>query len=302
MDQIITVANTEVRLQGRLLRVGKIRGDRYMFINDPQQVIAGLRVANVRVDVFSFIQRLPHVTPEYDYPMEWDNFAALRIDTFERWWNEQIGFKARNKAKQAEKKGVVIREVPFSDELVKGIQTIYNESPVRQGHKNLHFGKDFETVYREEATFLDKSVFIGAFAEGSLIGFIKLVQDQTGTQAGLMNIVSMIRHRDKAPTNALVAHAVRACANRGIQFLVYSNFAYGKKQQSSLTDFKERNGFKKVDVPRYYVPLTKLGAVALKFGLHRRLVDHLPEAIVARLREVRAAWYNRQMPQVGRDN
>ena len=29
----------------------------------------------------------------------------------------------------------------------------------------------------------------------------------------------------------------------GISHLVYSNFAYGKKERSSLSDFKERNGF-----------------------------------------------------------
>ena len=61
-----------------------------------------------------------------------------------------------------------------------------------------------------------------------------------GMQAGMMHIVSMIRHRDKAPTNALVAEAVRSCANRGISFFgAASNFAYGKKERSSLSDFKE---------------------------------------------------------------
>src|SRR5207245_1160330 len=147
-------------------------------------------------------------------------------------------FKARNKAKQAEKKGVVVREVPFSNELVKGIHAVYNETRVRQGEPNVHYGKDFETVYREEATFLDSSIFIAAFFENNLIGFAKLVHDQTRTQAGLMNIVSMIRHRDKAPSNALVAQAVRACADRQIPYLVYSSFSYGKKRKSSLTDFK----------------------------------------------------------------
>ncbi|MGA7907598.1 MAG: hypothetical protein WCA16_09360, partial [Candidatus Sulfotelmatobacter sp.] len=207
-------------------------------------------------------------------------------------------FKARNKAKQAEKKGIMVREVPFDDTLVKGIWEVYNESPIRQGEPNSHYGKSLEAVHKMEATFLDRSVFIGAFLEDSLIGFIKMVHDETRTQAGLMNIVSMIKHRDKAPTNALVAQAVRSCADRKIPYLVYASFAYGKKRKSSLSDFKERNGFQQIDVPRYYVPLTGTGRLAFSLGLHRKLADHLPESVASRLRDLRSAWYNRKFQSV----
>jgi len=226
--------------------------------------------------------------------MVWDNFAALHITTFDHWWNNQIGFKARNKAKQAEKKKVEVKEVPFDEALVKGMWEVYNETPIRQGAPNVHYGKDLDTVYREEATFLDSSIFIGAFLEGSLIGFIKMVYDETRTQAGLMNIVSMVRHRDKAPSNALIAQAVKSSAERGIPYLVYSKFAYGKKRRSSLSDFKERNGFQQIDVPRYYVPLTHLGRAAFRCGLHKKFTDHLPEPLLAKLREFRSAWHNRK--------
>jgi len=76
----------------------------------------------------------------------------------------------------------------------------------------------------------------------------------------MMHIVSMLQYRDKAPTNALVAQAVRSCADRGISYLVYSKFAYGKKEKSSLSEFKERNAFERVDIPRYYVPMTRWGS------------------------------------------
>jgi hypothetical protein len=240
------------------------------------------------------MQKLPETEPKYPYPMEWDNFAALPVSTFDHWWTQQLGFKARNKAKQAEKKGVTLREVPFDDALVKGIWEIYNECPVRQGRPFSHYGKNIETVRKEEATFPESSIFIGAFLGDKLIGFIKLVSDETRTQAGLMNIVSMIQHRDKAPTNALVAQAVRSCAERGISHLVYSNFAYGNKQPDSVADFKERNGFLRINVPRYYVPLTSLGWAAFNMGLHHRFVDQFPEPLTAKLREFRNAWYNRK--------
>jgi hypothetical protein len=294
MRSLIKVCGKEIRITGRLLRKANLEADGYQFVDDPETVQDGLRRCGTRIDLFTFMQRLPETSPKYDYPKEWDNFAALPISTFDHWWNEQIGFKARNKAKQAEKKGIVVREVPFDDTLVKGIWEIYNESPIRQGAPNKHYGKDIETVHREEATFLESSIFIGAFLSDSLIGFIKLVHDETRTQAGLMNIVSMVGHRDKAPTNALVAQAVRACADRGISYLVYSRFAYGRKEHSSLTDFKERNGFQRIDVPRYYVPLTRTGGLAVRLGLYKRLADHVPEPVLAKLRELRSAWYSRK--------
>jgi len=298
MNALITVCGKQVRIRGRLIRTGSLEADKYHFLEQPSALLEGLKTSGIRIDLFTFMQKLPDTSRKYPYPMEWDNFAALPVTTFENWWNEQIGFKARNKAKQAQKKGAIIREVAFDRTLAKGICEIYNESPIRQGRRFPHYGKDLDTVYKEEATFLETSVFIGAFFEERLIGFIKLVYDETKTQAGLMNIVSLIGHRDKAPTNALVAQAVRSCADRGISYLVYSNFAYGKKQRSSLSDFKERNGFQRIEVPRYYVPLTPLGAVALRLGLQHKLASRLPEPITAKLRELRDGWYSRKFPSV----
>ena len=298
MSSLLTVCGKTVRIRGRLIREGRLDADKYLFLDDPLPILGELRKSGTRVDLFTFIQRLPETSPKYAYPMEWDNFAALPISTYEHWWEHQIGFKARNKAKQAEKKGVTVREVPFDDALVQGIWEVYNESPVRQGKPNAHYGKDLETVRKEEATYLEHSVFIGAYYQDKLIGFIKLVSDESGTQAGLLNIVSMVQHRDKAPTNALVAHAVRACADRGISYLVYSNFAYGKKERDSLSDFKERNGFQKINVPRYYVPLTTIGAIGFHLGLHRSLAEHCPEPVLAKIREIRKFWYNRKLQPV----
>jgi hypothetical protein len=298
MRRLIHVCGMEMRVTGRLLRVVRPEADAYQFVENPETMLEELRRSRTRMDLFTFMQRLPDTTPKYPYHMEWDNFAALPVSTFEHWWSDQIGFKARNKAKQAQKKGVVVREVPFDDVLVKGIWEIYNEVTVRQGAPNQHYGKDIETVRREEATFLDSSIFIGAFLGQDLIGFIKMVHDQNRGQAGLMNIVSMVRHRDKAPSNALVAQAVKSCAERKIPYLVYSKFAYGKKQTSSLSDFKERNGFQRIDVPRYYVPLTGTGRIALKLNLHKKFTDHFPEPVLAKIREFRTAWYNRKSQSV----
>jgi hypothetical protein len=292
--------NTEQKLegrtilvQGRLCRLAEVEGEGYKFLADPEAAIAALTNSR-HADVFTFMQEPPESAPRHSYPFEWDNFAILPISTFEQWWSKQIGFKARNKAKQAEKKGIAIREVLFNDALVRGIWEIYNEAPIRQGRRFPHYGKSLEAVRTMSATFLDSSVFIGAFDGDKLIGFIKLTMNDARTQAGLMHILSLISYRDKAPTNALIVQAVRSCADRGVIRLVYANFAYGKKSRSSLSDFKERNGFQRVDVPRYYVPLTPWGAVAFRLGLHRRLSEQMPESVAAKLRELRGRWYQRR--------
>jgi hypothetical protein len=296
MKPELTIREQKFSIQGQLLRIAKIDGDKYRFVDNPSAIVSSLKSCGTRIDLFTFMQRLPETEPKYNYPMEWDNFAALPITTFDNWWTHILGFKGRNKAKQAEKKGVVLREIPFDAELIEGVWKIYNECPIRQGKRFPHYGMSRERVKNYAGTFLDSSFFLGAFFDGALIGFAKLTMDETRTQAGLMHIVSMIEHREKAPTNALIALAVRSCAKRSIPYLVYSNFAYGNKQRDSLSDFKERNGFQRVDIPRYYVPITPFGDLAFRMGMHRSLIQRLPEPLITKLRSYRAGWYNTRLP------
>ena len=291
----MNVCGKDIRVRGRLIRIAGLDADTYEFLDNPESTIESLRKCSGRIDLFTFMQRLPECSPKYRYSMVWDNLAALPVSTFDHWWERQIGKKTRNKARQAEKKGVVVREVAFDETLVHGIWRIYNESSVRQGKPFSHYGKSIEAVRKSAGTFLERSIFAGAFFGEELIGFTKLIMDETHTQAGLVHIISMLEHRDKAPANALIAQAVRSCAARGIPYLVYSRFSEGKKRRDSLIDFKEHNGFQRFDLPRYYIPLTRLGTLALHCGLHTNLIDHLPEPLVARLRQLRSAWYHRKL-------
>lgn len=293
MGPALRICGRDIKIRGHLLRIATFEGDNFLFLDDPRPLVEGLQNSGMRIDLFTFMQRLPETTPKYNYPMEWDNFAALSISTFDDWWTKVLGFKGRNKAKQAEKKGVKVREIPFSDALVEGIWRIYNETPIRQGKRFPHYGMTLEQIRSYAGTFLDNSVFIGAFLEDELIGFAKLTADETRTQAGLMHIVSMVQHRDKSPTNAIIVQAVKSCAERQIPYLVYSKFAYGNKQRDSLSDFKERNGFQRIDIPRYYVPMTRIGDLAFRMRMHHGLIDRLPEPLIEKLRNYRAAWYNK---------
>jgi len=290
----VIVCGKEMRIRGWLIRIAYPELDKYELLTDPETVLAGLRKSGTRIDLFTFMQSMPETSPKFAYPMEWDNLAVLQVTTFDQWWNHQIQSSARNRSRQAQKKGVTIREVPFDDVLVQGMWEVYNESPIRQGKPNVHFGKQIHAVRAAEATFLDRSIFIGAFLDEKLIGFVKLVTDENRMQANLMNIVSMVKHREKAPTNALIAQSVRSCAERGIRYLVYQNFTYGNKKPDSLTKFKEVNGFQRVDLPRYYIPMTRTGWLVFRLGLHHGFANFLPESISTKLRELRKAWYQRK--------
>ena len=291
----VEVRGRRVHINGRLIRIGHLDGDGYELL-DPRIVIEEIRRSPARIDLFTFMQVLPQSTPRYDYPvMLWDNLAAVPISTFDHWWARQINGKTRNMVRRAEKTGVVTREVPFDDTLVEGIHEIYNEIAFRQGKPFAHRGKDVDTVRRMSSTFLERSVFIGAFYEEKLIGFAKLVSDENCGQANIMHIISMTSHKDRSPNNALIAQAVRSCANRRIPYLVYAKFSYGRKERDSLVDFKESNGFQRVEIPRYYVAITLRGRVALRMGMHRRFADRIPEPLLARLRAIRRVWYVRRL-------
>jgi len=292
----LEIRGKEIRIRGKLIRIGFLDGEGYQFLEDPEAALDHLRNSSTSIDLFTFVQKLSETSPKYSYHMEWDNMAVLRVSSFENWMTQQINFKVRNKVRKAAKNGIVVREIPFNDALIQGISAIYNESPIRQGRKFPHYGKEFESLRRMKATFLDRSVFIGAFLEDSLIGFIKLVANEDWSQAGLLHILSMIRHRDKAPTNALIAQAVRSCADRGIPNLWYANLSYGKKHKDSLADFKLQNGFHKVEVPRYYVPLTLTGRMALRLGLHHEIIDQVPEPVAAAYRKIRSFWNAKRFP------
>ena len=292
----LCVDDKVIVITGKFLRMASIKGEGWLEsgeIGNPLSLIEKLKAWKAGIDVFTFSERLPDVKPKYNFYTEWENIAALPIKTFDYWWTTQINDKTRNMVRRAEKKGVTVRVTEFDEAFVEGIADIYNETPVRQGRAFWHYGKDIHTVRRDNSTFLERSDFIGAYCGNVLIGFAKLVY--MGKVAGLMQILSKVKERDKAPNNALLSKVVEICAERGIEYIVYSKFTYGKKGIDPLADFKRHNAFQKIDIPRYYIPLSIRGTIGLKLGLHHDLGELLPEGLVSHLRRVRAKLLERKV-------
>src|SRR6266496_949479 len=257
-------------ISGRFVRTASLKYEWQEDVENPIEIIAGLKKSPIRIDLLKFWQRIPENEAKYSYYKEWQSVAAIPITTYKHWWDKQIRFRARNKMRKSEKLGVVIEEAEFNDDLVRGVLAIYNQSPIRRGKPFRHYGKDFETVKAELSVDLHEAVFVSARYEGELIGFIKFVVADRYAMVTL--ILDKTVHRDKSPTNGLIAKVVEICAERKIPYFTYTLWRRGDHGK-----FQESVGFEKFPVPEYFVPLTLLGRVALLLRLHRGVKGVLPE-------------------------
>ena len=285
----MTINGKKIVIEGNVLRMAKLdpwfQQEWFEDLENPEMLIDALQKTKRCPDILTFWQRLPKTEPKYSYPMELDSIAALPIKSYSSWWENQIERKARNKIRKAQKNGVIVKPATFDDRFVRGITSIFNETPIRQGRHYLHYGKDFETVKRQFSRFLFREEIFGAYLGEELVGFIMLAYAENYAYLG--QIISKIAHRNLAPNNALLAKAVERCAEKGIPYLVYALWL-----DDSLGDFKRSNGFQKFDLPRYFVPLTRKGKLALKLGLHRGWKEAVPKQLRKTLKNLRRRWYD----------
>jgi hypothetical protein len=268
-----------------LLTVVSLEDEWYEDVNDPEFVIDVLTNSSAfKPDIFTFWQRLPDTEPRYHYHLEWESIATLQIRSFDYWWNKQAKGTTRNMIRKSQKAGVEVREATFDDDFVRGMTNIFNETPVRQGRRFWHYGKDFQTVKHQFSRFLFREDLIGAYYKDELIGFVMLAN--AGRFGVLGQFISTFKHRDKATNNALMAKTVEVCAKRQLPYLTY-----GTWDQNSLADFKRHSGFEEAQVPRYFVPLTQKGRLGLKLGAYREWKNVIPDQIKAPLKRLRKFWH-----------
>jgi len=285
------IEGRNVLRSGSLLKIALPQDEELIegeIVRDPEAFISQLKASGLNADIFTFAQKLPDTAPKYSYHMEWDNLAVIPITTFSEWWDKRVESSVRRAVRKATKLDIVIKVSELDDDFVKGIVGINNETPTRQGRAFWHFQKSFEEVKQENSTYPDRNAFLGAYYKGQLIGFVRLIY--AGKLASTVQLLSMIKHYDKRPANALIAKAVELCEQQGMSYLMYCNYIYNDPD-SSLTEFKRRNGFEQVLVPRYYVPLTLKGKIALRLGLHHGLRALIPRRLFKKLLKLRSRWY-----------
>jgi hypothetical protein len=280
-------------VQGSWLKIAAVHDEEWLEqeFSDPEACIATLRDLSPeqRPDIFTFTQKVPNAAPRYDFSREWDSAAVASFSSFDQWWNE-LPRETRKNVRRAQKRGVEIRTHEFNEELIHGIAAIQNECAVRQGRRYQHFGKTLDQVRRDHRSFVGRCDFITAHFENQIIGVLKLVYRQN--VASIMQINSMTAHYDKRPANALLAKAVELCAASGVSHLVYGKFNYGNKDHSGLREFKSRHAFHNLHLPRYYVPLTRWGQLAVSLRAYCDLHQILPGPLLNTAVKLRAKWYD----------
>ena len=292
----IRIRDRTVIAVGKWLKVASIHDEFFVegeIVPEPDEFIAELKCWNLKPDLFTFAQKVSDLSPRFGFYSEWENFAVIPITTYKDWLKNRIGKGARVNLHRAEREGVVVRAVPYDDHFVQGIKDLYDETPIRQGKPFWHHGKSFEDIKKIHGTYRERAEYIGAYFEGELIGFLKMVY--VGNIAKTMNVIGKEKYFRKRPTNALIAKAVEICAQKGIAYLNYGEYRFPGRKQSSLSDFKRRNGFQEFKFPRYYVPLTTKGKLALAFGFHRDSKALMPWTVTKHLLQLRSLYYeNRQ--------
>jgi hypothetical protein len=115
--------------------------------------------------------------------------------------------------------------------------------------------------------------------------------------ATIAQIFCAQNHFNKRPNNALIAKAIEICEAHGKSHFIYGSFVY-YDATSTLTEFKRRNGFEPVLLPRYYIPLTVKGKIALTLGLHRGIAANTPKPILKQFLRFRRLWFTRSLKAI----
>jgi hypothetical protein len=290
----LEVGGHKIIVNGRWIRVASVHDEPWLEgeLEDPDACVTRLKerpLPGLRADIFTFGQKIPATTPKYTYPLEWDSLAVARTSSFKDWW-ERLPQETRKNVRRAQKRGVVLEVKEFGDDVIRGLVELNNDSPMRQGRPNRHHGKTFDQVRKDYSSFLDRSDLICAFLGEELIGLVKIVY--RGEVASILQCLPKSSHFDKRPANALIAKAVELCESKGRTYLTYGMFRYGNKRDNPLLEFKIRNGFEEVLVPRYYVPLTKWGELCTASKLYRGFLGILPHELISLGVQARAKWYD----------
>ena len=279
---------------GRWLRIASVKDEEWLEL-DPIVDLGGfataLRQSGLGADLFEFAGPIDGSPVRPDCAFEMDNIAVIKTDDFQAWW-DGLPQEARKNTRRAAKRGVEIRPATLDNEFVAGIKEIYDETPIRQGRKFWHYGKDVDTIRQENSSYADRSEFLGAYYSGKLVGFMKVVY--VGNAARIMQILCLNAHQDKRPIIALIVRAAEICSKKQMAYIIYGKFIYGNKD-SSVTEFKRRLGFVQLEFPRYYLPLSTRGRISLKLGLHKGASNLIPGPLLELLRGFRAWWLGKRL-------
>ena len=288
---------------GRWLKTAAVRDEAFVqgpIVPDPLRAIHALKNWNQHPDIFAFPQKVGEPAGQLGIQTEWDDFALLRLTTYDDWLKNRAKRDVKENLRRARREGIIVRSCVYDDEFVRGIKELYDETPIRQGRPFWHYGKSFESLREIHGTYQDRAEYIGAYLGDELIGFLKMVY--VDNFAKTMHVISKERHFQKRPTNALIAKAVEICAEKQLSHLIYGEYTFPGKGTNSLTEFKRHHGFEPVRYPRHFIALTMKGRLSLMLSLHKGLRRFVPAPVTHVLLKVRSSYYRRRYAGRTRSN
>ena len=291
---VLEIDGKRLIVKGRWIKIASPEHEEWLEseLGDPEGCVAKLKQPvplRPRPDILTFAQKLPATQPKYTFPIEWDSIAALPTSSHKVWW-DKLPQETRKNVRRSQKRGVVVTADRLHDRLIEDLVELNNDSPIRQGRRYTHYGKSVEQVKNDQSSFADRSAFICAYCGEELVGYMKIVY--RGDVASVLHLLPKASQQDKRPANALINKAVELCEARGVAYLTFGKFNYGNKRDNPLREFKVRNGFQEILVPRFYVPLTPWGALCMRAKLHRGLIGILPHSLITLGGKVRAKWHD----------
>jgi hypothetical protein len=289
------VCDRTIIATGNWLKMASVQDEHFVegeLVPDLEFVTAHLKRWDMKPDIFTFCQKITDPTPRYTCHTEWDDFAVVPITTYDDWFRNRIKKDVKENLRRAKRAGVEVRTSVYDDAFVEGIKKLYDETPIRQGKRFWHYGKSFEALKELHGTYCERAEYLGAYLGEELIGFVKMVY--VDNYAKTMHVFGSNKHRHNRPTNALIAKAIEVCAEKRLSFFIYGEYNFPGKKANSLTEFKSRNGFEEMKYPRYFIPLTAKGTLALQLKLHRGLRPHLPAPMTNTFLKLRSAYFRRK--------
>jgi hypothetical protein len=293
----LRIGDKHIVVKGKWIRIAEPHEEEWLetAVQDPGLCIRSLKSLSIGkdfADIFSFSQMVPNSAPKYSFPLEWDSVAVVPIGTFKEWW-EAVPQETTKNVRRSQKRGVTVVIRDLDQGLLRDLLDLNNDDPIRQGKRFTHYGKTLDQVAKDQQSFLDRSEYICAYAGDKLIGVLKLVfRDDV---ASILTFLSKKSEQDKRPANALMAKAVERCEQKHISHLIFGMYNYGNKKDTSLREFKIRNGFQELLMPHFFVPLTFKGWIAVKLKIHRGLIGILPQWAITPLLKARTKLHDVKM-------
>lgn len=240
----------------------------FEWVNDVPDLERVYELTKGKADVLMFWERLPRKPNLKIKNRDNVSIAAIPLVNYKYWWNSQIDKKTRNMVRKALKKGVEVKVEGLTDELIHGMEKIYKEAQMRQNKAFAYYGETFEQLKKDFSIWNSHRYshdFLVAYSGEEVIGFQHLIY--TKDSALISAFLSMKRHSNKGPNNLLISKSVEICCRKNLKYLIFERMTGG-----SLGKFKQKNGFMKMDVPRYYIPLSRLGKIICFFKMYRDLI------------------------------